>query len=347
MLVMKKQARIQFILKERHAYGSNNKSYGLLNSCLFIVNALKDNGIDAEAIQVVDNNQIDREVTRFKPTHCFIEAIWVIPEKFVVLSKLHPDINWIIRLHSQVPFLSSEGVALQWLKEYQKLNKQGIKLFISCNNLDAARDLSIVFPDIMYHPNIYYPLVEAPKRSHMGSRHDLHIGCFGAIRPLKNQLEQAVWAMHFAEDKKKNLSFHINKSEFEPGERDSILRNLVALFEDTNHKLVFHEWISHTEFLKLVATMDMGMQLSFSETYNIVAADFVYCNVPVIVSEQIDWINCFYKANVFDSDDVLYKLAFAYYSDIIDFQKINRKWLSLYNSKSTDIWLKWIKKINC
>ena len=35
---------------------------------------------------VVDNNGIDKEITEYKPTHVFIEGLWVVPEKFDVLK---------------------------------------------------------------------------------------------------------------------------------------------------------------------------------------------------------------------------------------------------------------------
>jgi hypothetical protein len=74
------------------------------------------NGVDSTIIEVIDNNGIDREVTKYKPTHVIIEALWVIPSKFEILTKLHPNVKWIIRLHSEIPFLANEGIAMEWMK---------------------------------------------------------------------------------------------------------------------------------------------------------------------------------------------------------------------------------------
>jgi hypothetical protein len=59
--------------------------------------------------------------------------------------------------------------------------------------------------------------------------------------------------------------------------------------KDRGHKLVVHEWVNHKDFIKLVKTMDIGMQVSYSETFNIVAADFISQGVPVVISKELPW----------------------------------------------------------
>src|SRR5688500_11649943 len=110
-----RQERILFILKARDAtntYGySCGLSTGLLNSATFVQDMLDSNGFTTKLVVVIDNNDIDREVTAFRPTHVIIEALWVVPSKFQILKKLHPSVKWIVRLHSEAPFLANEGIA--------------------------------------------------------------------------------------------------------------------------------------------------------------------------------------------------------------------------------------------
>ena len=83
--------RVLFILKSGCGYGHwSHKSSGLFNSASACAQMLEDDGIPSKVVEVVDNNCIDREVHKFRPTHVIIEALWVVPEKFSVLSKLHP-----------------------------------------------------------------------------------------------------------------------------------------------------------------------------------------------------------------------------------------------------------------
>ena len=84
-----------------------------------------------------------------------IEALWVVPSKFEVLQKLHPNVKWIIRLHSEVPFLANEGIAMEWIFDYMKYDN----VIISVNSKRMEREMNIILPKpVLYLPN-YYPVV--------------------------------------------------------------------------------------------------------------------------------------------------------------------------------------------
>ena len=89
----------------------------------------------------------------------------------------------------------------------------------------------------------------------------ISISSFGAIRPMKNQLMQAIAAIKFADDIERELVFHINATRVE-NKGDSALKNILSLFENTHHKLVQHPWLNHNEFIKVIKGMDICMQVS-------------------------------------------------------------------------------------
>ena len=116
-------AKVLFILKRREDYHSVLHSHiglstGLYNSASFMNDMLVDANVESNLVVVHDNNCIDREVNKYKPTHVIIEALWVVPTKFAVLCKLHPNVKWIIRIHSEMPFMAGEGMAMDWIAEY-------------------------------------------------------------------------------------------------------------------------------------------------------------------------------------------------------------------------------------
>ena len=150
------QKKILFICKNRNAaYGP---SFGLYNSCKFICNALEKQRIESKVVSVVDNNCIDKEVHDYKPTHVFIEAIWVVPSKFKELIPLHPIIKWYVRIHSKVPFIAHEGIAIQWLREYDELSKEHPTFHVSSNSYSVVETLRSAYNiKVKYHPNIYCP----------------------------------------------------------------------------------------------------------------------------------------------------------------------------------------------
>lgn len=313
--------RVLFILKRREdythhpSYSQNGMSTGLLNSATFMHDMLHKNGIESKVVVVVDNNCIDREVSLFKPTHVIIEAVWVVPSKFEVLAKLHPTVKWIVRYHSDAPFISGEGIAMQWTAEYLKtpnviLGINAIRFLKEVRMLGEILSVNNVQNRVIHLPN-YYPdeKIRMPKGVCTGT---VKIGCFGAVRPLKNQFIQALAAIKFASEHRLRLEFHINGNRVE-GKGDNALKNIRAVFNSLgdDYQLVEHDWMPHDQLKTLMSTMDIGMQVSFSETFNIVAADFITVGVPVVGSSEIPWLRTG-EAVPTSSDDIARKLSSAY-----------------------------------
>lgn len=150
--------KVLFITKKKKSSGpgpyGQTISSGLLNSATFVHNMLLANGIDSNIIEVQDNNAIDKFVNEIKPSHVIIEALWVVPGKFEILTKLHPNVKWIIRLHSDIPFLANEGIAIEWIYGYQQFKN----VIVSVNSPRIEKELNgILEKPVLYLPN-YYPV---------------------------------------------------------------------------------------------------------------------------------------------------------------------------------------------
>lgn len=344
----KKKPRIIFICKRRPAqYGA---SYGLLNSCRFLCNALINMGAEAKTVEVIDNNFIDREVHLYKPTHVFIEALWVVPEKFEVLIPLHSKVQWHVRLHSNTPFISNEGIAIPWIKKYIELSKKYPQFHVSPNSFRLVNDLwqSLHYKSI-YSPNIYQPHVtpwedkeiEVPCQKKKETN-VINIGCFGAIRPMKNLLIQAMAAIAFSEELGKTLHFHVNQSRQEMS-GENTYKNLVSLFENSKHKLVNHAWLLHSDFIQVIKQMDLGMQVTFSETFNIVSADFATSMVPIVGTSEIEWMNWLYKAKPTDLDNIVSHLWLAWLGRNWGLHYFNLTGLKKWNKNARQVWKNYLK----
>jgi hypothetical protein len=330
-----------FILKKRSIYSDgaySNVDSGLFNSAKLVNDMLVKNGVNSKIVQVDDNNGIDRECFLFKPDIVIIEALWVVPSKFEILHKLHPNVTWVIRLHSELPFIANEGVAMEWIQEYVKYEN----VVLSSNSkymCESLKDLLGV--NIIYSPN-YYPVnldftIEKKKITNK-----IKVGLFGAIRPLKNSLTQAVAAINYANKNELTLELHINSARVEQ-KGENVLKNLKVLFKDSNHKLIEHGWLPHGEFIELIKQMDICLQVSLTETYNIVAADSVNSNVPIVTSKEITFINPIGK--VYSNKDTRKieskiddNLSFRYLTVILN--KLLLNW-DAYKAKK--IWLNWLK----
>lgn len=275
--------KLLFLLKKNNSYGyGNSPKAGLFNSATMTARELEELGVDTRLRVVVDGNSIDREIHLYRPNYVILEAIWVTPDKIRELVRLHPRVNFIVRVHSEVPFLSNEGVSVSWLKEYSYIPHT----CVAFNSQETLYDfLSVSSGCYDYLPNIY----ESHVNRLCHDNRSIDIGSFGAIRPLKNQLIQGFAAIAYGNEIREKVNFHINSSRVEQG-GESTLKNLRALFKNTHHKLIEHSWMDREGFLSLVSRMDLGLQLSFSESFNIVTGDFISQGVPIIVSKTISWM---------------------------------------------------------
>ena len=351
---MASKPKVLFILKIREDYSSVNLkpeglSTGLYNSAKYVKDMLYSSWVDAVMEVAIDNNCIDRLVTIHKPTIVIIEALWVVPFKFAELVPLHPTVKWIIRLHSEMPFMAGEGVAMNWLGDYvsfpqisigvnapRMLNE--IRAFLGTKNNWNKQQVQ---ERVVYLPN-YYPQLYNIKKFNAKKEH-IDVACFGAVRPLKNHLLQAFAALKFANKIGKKLKFHINGDRIEM-KGDPILHNLKGMFMQlagTGHELIIHEWSCREDFLKLCAKMDIGMQCNFSETFNIVSADLISQGVPIVGSSEIPWSYSCYNGIPADSDSItkaLYR-TYIYPSRNV---RLNQKCLTKYTNKTRKTWLQYL-----
>jgi hypothetical protein len=323
--------------------GGTYLSSGLFNSARYVSSMLTAQGIRSSVVQVVDNNRIHGVVTTDRPSHVFIEALWVVPSKFDVLVPLHPTVKWVIRIHSEIPFIANEGSATQWLFEY--VTKPNV--YLGFNSMPIYKDfLQLVDPmykhKVLYLPNHYAGELATNVVKNTIPR-SIDIGCFGAIRPMKNQLTQAVAAVEFAKQAGIALRFHINGTRVEQ-RGESVIKNIRNLFLNSpNCTLVEYPWLNHTDFMNVLSSMDINMQVSLSETFNIVTADAVINDVPVVVSDEIYWVHKFFRVDPTSTAMIKSRLLTTYYTRGLKFHVLNKLGLAKYNIKAKNTWLDYLK----
>lgn len=331
--------KVLFLLKRRSYCGN---SYGLKVSCELVAKALKDYHVHSKIVTIVDSNEIDREVHNFKPDFCFLEAIYAPPYKVREVIRLHPNTHFNVRIHSKVEFLAQESMAFNWLAEYKEIAKYYSNFSISANNLDFIHEMNNALGYRMdYTPNIY-PIEGKYKTDTNPIGSILSVGAFGALRILKNHLQMAVGAIKVADDLGLKLRFHINDSSTIEKEGNSIKKNLISLFADTRHDLVMNNWEHHHDFTNLVKRMDLGLQISMSESFNLTAADFIAHGIPVVGSPEITFLSSLYQARPTDFEDIVNKIKFALKYKTWGIHLLNEIKLRNHNKVATQEWVKYL-----
>jgi hypothetical protein len=333
--------KILFILKERPYYTNNTniKSYGLINSSLHLAMYLEDLGYHVNVVTVVDANGIDKVLFQYKPDMAIIEALWVPADKIKELMEIprYKKIEFVIRVHSDIGFLSAETLSLTYINDYIGLHKK--KLTIAPNHKSFTEYLANALKhELVYLPNVIHE-TEYERWNHHDNNHIINVGCFGALRLLKNQPYQALCAIKAADILEKILHFHITADVHKDTTLNPVVKNLEELFKNSPHKLIKHDWKENDDFIELIEKMDLGLQLSYTESFNIVTADFINCNIPIIVGEAIWWMPDILKTSTIDYEKSVKKIISVYKNKDSNFLRLlMKRSLSRYNKDAKKVW---------
>lgn len=228
---------------------------------------------------------------------------------------------------------------MEWLKAYAKIG-----IGVITNSEEAFDSIRTFFPRnaIWFLPNVYN-IDKRIYRPYDDKKLWIDICCFGAIRPMKNQLTQAIAAIAFAQSMGKELRFHINAKRVEQ-RGEPILKNLIKLFDATpNAQLILHDWYAPEEFINILTTMDIGMQVSLSETFNVVTADYISAALPIVVSDQINWVSTFCWADPNSALDIFRVMRFVFRSHFL--VTWNQILLKQFARKSIRLWTDFCKEL--
>jgi hypothetical protein len=320
----------------------------MYNSAKFVSDMLNAEEVTSDVVITIDGNTIDATVVAYNPKVVFIEGIWVLPSKFTELMALprHAGRKWVVRVHSDVPFIATEGPAMERIFGYLAAG-----VTVACNSERIREDIKLcaslmgytddeldeLLPLLMnYYPTNFEPL---PSHPHNYTQQDtLDIACFGAMRPMKNHLQQAMAAIRLVKQTGQKLRFHVNTRIDQGGAPPfKNIHDLFAVLPSDQFTLVTHEWQSHEDFLTTMAGIDILMQVSFSETFNIVAADATFVGRPLVTSAEIDWSYPIY-ADPTDVHDITKVLSMVRANPTF-FVQNTRQTLLRYLDRSRRRWL--------
>ncbi|MFI5299969.1 MAG: hypothetical protein ACHREM_17920, partial [Polyangiales bacterium] len=288
----------------RHCVAS---SVGLGVSALHTARVLARAGIATDVVATADPDDVRAALTaRPTVTHCVIEAPWIESDVMADLTRAFPGVDFTVRCHSQLGFLQAEPEAIQILRELIAAEDDTPNLSVSTNSRELARFLADVYAArVVFLPNLYDVEWKPEGRLLDTSPGVLRIGSFGALRQLKNHTTAAAAALMLAKQRGVDLEFWVTVDG--AGDRPSdVLKSLRLLFDGVDHaKLVEQPWQDWPDFRRTVASMDLCLQVSMTETFNITTADAVAEGVPSVVSPALEWAPDAWKAETDRLEDIV------------------------------------------
>ena len=261
---------------------------GLGVSANMVATVLCEAGLDVRAVGMFDGYEIE-DYLRATPgvTHVVIYAPWIDMAFLAGLAGRWPTIQFTVTIHSNLAFLQSDAFAVKIIRQGTELSKHVPNFVISSNNRVTSEFIATAYGVMIpYLPNLYVLDSQEPYEFR-GVPNVLHVGLFGATRPLKN-LMTGVGAGILMAKYFRPVHLFISSGRVEGGE--GILRAVNELAKDHKHfKLEVAEWMEWPEFTRFVKTMNVQLQPSFSESFNNVVADGASQYVPAAVSPAITW----------------------------------------------------------
>lgn len=240
-------------------------------------------------------------------THVVIFAPWLPAHVVTHLAFAYPDVEFAITCHSNVGFLSADASAFQHVRDYMHVELNTPNFHLACNSEELSHWLKKSYGGVVWDlPNMYMLDATATDRLARPFSGDLlRIGCFGAVRILKNTLSAAAAALEIAKILNVDVEFYISSHGIE-GENRMVISSLREMFHGVRYaKLIDVPWENWAQFkISTVAHMDLGIQPSYTETFNLVAADFVSEGKCSVVGHAIKWAPDEWKANVDEVSDI-------------------------------------------
>lgn len=279
---------------------------GLNVAALTNARVLSKHGIHTVVFPVRNNVDLVNDIIEYNAehehplTHVIISAPWLIRYDMESLIKEFPKIKFVIESHSNVGFLQADWGGMQRFRDAIELSHLYPNIFVAGNSVRFVEWMRLAYgEEVALLPNLYplYP-IKLPRKPFCNA---VKIGAFGAVRPQKNFMTAAAAALAMHRMLDTAVEFHMSTG----GEGDG---GTVALAIEQMCKnipgftLVKHHWRPWEKFIELIGEMDLLLQPSYTESFNMITADGILVGVPSVVSSAITWVP---RGWVADSDDAL------------------------------------------
>jgi hypothetical protein len=267
-----------------------------------------------------------------------ISAPWVSLYDIKSLIENFKDIEFVVLSHSNVGFLQADPCGVELFRKYAELSKTHKNFTIGGNCFKFVEWFKIAYNEkCICLPNIY-PTERIPSKIWDGTS-TLKIGAFGAIRPEKNFMTAAAAAVAIQSILKVPVEFHMSTGG--DGCKSTTLPSIEEMTSNIkNFTLIRHDWNNWDEFIKLVSQMDLMIQVSYTESFNMVTADGISVGVPSVVSPAIFWSPDEWKV---DSDNALDVARKGVELLCINQEYVGSDSLRKNNDKSLEYWFNFLK----
>ncbi len=303
---------VRVALVYRDFTGDGVSHVGLGVSAAYTAKTLRHHGIWAEVWSVPSAQKLRERLHQIgaiadqrgevRPTHVILAAPWIATKDLAVIAAEFSEVMFVVVSHSSVGFLAADAEAVRLLRQTADLQLATHNVFVGGNSAkftDWATEAWGVHAVCL--PNLYCLSETFPQHDRRWTGGSLRLGLFGANRPLKNFLSGAAAAVEMARRLHVPIELLLSSGRNEGGDAralDEMTENIANL------RVTRAGWLPWPNFRRLLRTVDLVFQVSYTETFNVVSADAIAEGVPVVVSDAIDWLPRWWQARADEPLDV-------------------------------------------
>lgn len=307
-------ARVLLVYKNFGAF-QGVSHIGLGVSAANTAKALNDVGIETNVLPIKDQFDLRKQLNLSKSagedpyTHVVVSAPWISTAAYSQLCAMFPQTHFAVNCHSNVGFLQADARGIELLREGLQLERGTWNFHVSANSRRLQEFIVNAYDDpCAYLPNIYF-MPNSPVIPHHPGWNEtggtLRIGVFGATRTLKNMLSAIGAAIVVSRDLRAETEIWINTGRVDSPEVARILQAAKALVKGVPLvTLKEAPWAAWPDFRKLVGSMHLLLQPSYTESFNMVTADGASQAIPSVVSDAIQWAPREWQADVDDVESI-------------------------------------------
>lgn len=287
------------------AANANISHIGLGVSALNTAKVLKRHGVSVAAFAVNSIIDLDNYLrTHPETTHVVIAAAWLPVLDLGKLVIRYPGVEFAVNIHSNVGFLQADSNGVDLLGAYIHLQKELLNFRISGNCEQFVDWLTAAYSvESLLLPNLYNLDSTCRMARPLYNGGTLRVGMFGACRPLKNFLTATAAAIAISKELRVPVELWMNGGRPDGGGSiERAIRNLIG----HHHSVTLHilNWAAWPNFLDILGSLHLMIQVSYTESFNMVTADGIAKGVPSVVSDAIDWVPTRWIAKSDDALDV-------------------------------------------
>jgi len=284
------------------AANRNISHIGLGVAAINTAKVLIENGIRTAVWPITNAEDLRSRLQAQPAEQVVISAPWIPSLALQALANDFGETQFTVACHSNVGFLQADRNGVKLVRELMELEAGSANIHLAGNSRRFCDWIRFAFgAPCAYLPNLYYlhdEPVPQPRPYHVGT---LKIGVFGATRPLKNMMSAAGAALEMARSLRAPLELWVSGGRTEGGGEVVLgaVKEMLAGLPGVS--LILNGWQTWPQFRKTVASMNLLMQPSYTESFNMVTADGVAEGVASVVSSAIDWAPQDWKADVDDA----------------------------------------------